>query len=990
MGYAMAPLNRQTLPAFVVTGLYLTLGLSISDAQGCRFQAPQDGKNATCSAESSTGSCWPLDAGKDVGKGEGTCKVLGDDECVCTPGTPDTTLPPTPAPAGPRFNLTTFPGVGPAVVSEPVFINLYPQNFNATAPANENSFVLDNFTSSIIASDYFAKAASNYGVGTPTFGGSVTTIASCQIPNLPNPANSDLAAYVACNAQAGSFPAVTGRNWVVNVFLAPTVVPKEFFTITVMLDGITESDTLVDEQPCHGYSGYHFAVTPLDQYLGVIPFTVVPTDTQCNNTLGALTGELSHEMVEVITDVVYPFGWAHHTTIGLDLPSDFGSPNFELDLKNLAPDASTGEAGDVCSSIGPKPVSSDAIPFLASACGAITGPCPPDTNLQFYWSNSDQACEPAFTSDTLPQIMSAGWGWSGALGSFALTINGQNFGSLPPAFASPSAIGPSPYFEWKDAATNFDTGSSIHLPQGGVAGLRFPSWRDKLIVVGVPDSVLYNSNNQSTLHVCDSSQISVWRPSNGQRSDFTFAIPGPSELAIHSLQALGTIGDSEPFQVDVLDASQSLVVSAVPVSVTITGQSSQTFTAQSVSSAFTPRFSGVYTLIASANTCSGTAVSSPPATTRVPPGIFTPGSIFVSPINPSGGALEGGTIVTITGAGFSGTPGTTKVTFGGSSATVFSVDSDSQITATTPASKSAGPVRVVVTANGVSSNEALFDQWPVFNYYPNDIPVVTAVVGCGTDLLTATIYGTTEKNGVPQFGPLSGALLIWNINNNGGLRYQQTTTSGEGTSINFAAAGPLTSSTSVTVTLSGATNGGTTISIPVPLRICGFPIAGPDVPEGTNGPSLSNFHPTCLIDCGQKHGSHPCLACEPVDVSGDLRQKVGDLVQLGVLSPNSDRRFRPSDKAPLSDFVRSLGLLTGFKQVSRNGLGSNLLSLPNQDLASETAIHMVAISLQMNDRQGRLLCGLPEKRESMLVTRGQMAEILWRVAAFIAVAPRTH
>lgn len=70
---------------------------------------------------------------------------------------------------------------------------------------------------------------------------------------------------------------------------------------------------------------------------------------------------------------------------------------------------------------------------------------------------------------------------------------------------------------------------------------------------------------------------------------------------------------------------------------------------------------------------------------------------FVS-ITPSSGSVAGGTSVTITGTGFTGA---TAVTFGGTAATAFTVNSATQISATTPA-HAAGAVNVIITAPGGS------------------------------------------------------------------------------------------------------------------------------------------------------------------------------------------------------------------------------------------------------------------------------------------------
>ena len=67
-----------------------------------------------------------------------------------------------------------------------------------------------------------------------------------------------------------------------------------------------------------------------------------------------------------------------------------------------------------------------------------------------------------------------------------------------------------------------------------------------------------------------------------------------------------------------------------------------------------------------------TSVSTTPQTYSIP---------TVSGISPSSGPATGGTIVTITGSGFTGVP---EVDFGGVKATSYTVNSDTQITATAP------------------------------------------------------------------------------------------------------------------------------------------------------------------------------------------------------------------------------------------------------------------------------------------------------------------
>jgi len=117
---------------------------------------------------------------------------------------------------------------------------------------------------------------------------------------------------------------------------------------------------------------------------------------------------------------------------------------------------------------------------------------------------------------------------------------------------------------------------------------------------------------------------------------------------------------------------------------------------------------------------------------------------------PTSGPVTGGTVVALSGTGFQVgvAPGSTTVTFGGAGAMGVTVDSDVQITATTPASvldgTAPGPVDVVVTnSNG---SDTLTDA---FTYYD---PVLVASVIPGTGVVaggdSVTIAGTGFLIGV--------------------------------------------------------------------------------------------------------------------------------------------------------------------------------------------------------------------------------------------------
>ncbi|MFM7253605.1 MAG: beta strand repeat-containing protein, partial [Ilumatobacteraceae bacterium] len=130
------------------------------------------------------------------------------------------------------------------------------------------------------------------------------------------------------------------------------------------------------------------------------------------------------------------------------------------------------------------------------------------------------------------------------------------------------------------------------------------------------------------------------------------------------------------------------------------------------------------------------------------------GLTTVTSVDPAVGPVGGGTVVTITGTNFVGVDVLTGVTVGGIAATGVVVDTESQITATVPASVSgAGIVDVVVTGVGGASsptgtaNDFRYYAMPVVETVsPNAGPIAggqTVVIG-GQNLLgvTAVKFGT--------------------------------------------------------------------------------------------------------------------------------------------------------------------------------------------------------------------------------------------------------
>jgi IPT/TIG domain len=94
---------------------------------------------------------------------------------------------------------------------------------------------------------------------------------------------------------------------------------------------------------------------------------------------------------------------------------------------------------------------------------------------------------------------------------------------------------------------------------------------------------------------------------------------------------------------------------------------------------------------------------------------FTFQAPAITAISPSSGRASGGTIVTVTGSGFTGAGG---VKFGSTPAQSFEVGSDSSITAVAPAKKP-GSAAITVTVAGVTSLKVKAD---VFRYLPESPP----------------------------------------------------------------------------------------------------------------------------------------------------------------------------------------------------------------------------------------------------------------------------
>ncbi|NMO52413.1 phospholipase [Actinoplanes sp. TBRC 11911] len=143
----------------------------------------------------------------------------------------------------------------------------------------------------------------------------------------------------------------------------------------------------------------------------------------------------------------------------------------------------------------------------------------------------------------------------------------------------------------------------------------------------------------------------------------------------------------------------------------------------------------------------------------------------VASLNPAGGSTAGGTSVTIVGSDFNGA---TAVSFGGTAATMFHVDSGTEITVTAPA-HAAGAVDVRVTTAGGTSAIVGGDE---FTYaVPNQPPSFTSassqtvVAGQGLAAVTAN-----DPDGDPLTYSRTGGTLPDGITLNGDGTFAGTAT----------------------------------------------------------------------------------------------------------------------------------------------------------------------------------------------------------------------
>lgn len=185
-------------------------------------------------------------------------------------------------------------------------------------------------------------------------------------------------------------------------------------------------------------------------------------------------------------------------------------------------------------------------------------------------------------------------------------------------------------------------------------------------------------------------------------------------------------------------------------------------------------------------------------------------------IDPVSGSIVGGTLVTITGTDFTGA---TAVTFDGTAATSFTVDSSTQISATTPA-HAAGAVDVVVTTpGGTATGVGAYTYSVSAPSFTNITPASGPIAGSTVVSITGTAF--TTASGVTFDGIAGTAFSVVNDTHiavttpahaAGAVDVVVTTTAGTATGTGaYTYTGPPTYTGIVPA--SGTTLGGTAVTI---------------------------------------------------------------------------------------------------------------------------------------------------------------------------------
>ncbi|WP_207650777.1 S-layer homology domain-containing protein [Sporobacter termitidis] len=177
----------------------------------------------------------------------------------------------------------------------------------------------------------------------------------------------------------------------------------------------------------------------------------------------------------------------------------------------------------------------------------------------------------------------------------------------------------------------------------------------------------------------------------------------------------------------------------------------------------------------------------------------------ITGVSPSSGSKDGGTSVTITGAGFTGV---IAVKFGGTNASTYTVNSSAQIIAVSPAGP-VGAVDITVTTGSGTSEASAADRFTYVNAVPPTVtdvvvtPATATVQKGGTRAFTARVVGENDP----------GQTVIWSVSGNSS---NATAIAGSGVLTVASAETAATLTVTATSTADDTKSGSASVTVTVP------------------------------------------------------------------------------------------------------------------------------------------------------------------------------
>ncbi len=268
--------------------------------------------------------------------------------------------------------------------------------------------------------------------------------------------------------------------------------------------------------------------------------------------------------------------------------------------------------------------------------------------------------------------------------------------------------------------------------------------------VPAASTVSFGATPASTVNVTSATQIVATAP------------PGSGTVDVTVTTAVGPSATTAADQFTYIPAPT--VTSVSPSSGPMSGGTSVTITGTNFTGATSVSFGATPVPSFTVNSNSQITTTSPAGSGTVDVTVTTPGGTnpstaadqftyipapTVTSVSPSSGPMSGGTSVTITGTNFTGA---TSVSFGATPVPSFTVNSNSHITATSPAGS--GTVDVTVTSPSGTNPSTAADQYTYTANPPPSPkpPSITEQNSITTGTTTATLQASANPGGLPTNG----------------------------------------------------------------------------------------------------------------------------------------------------------------------------------------------------------------------------------------------